>query len=1257
MKKIKILIAVLIIGISVQGQFASTAELKTYIDQYITNNAINAFQNKRLNTALKGLASQIDSASAKAIGGVRVVDTMYLQLPDSLLTFRIKNNATGASTTYQLPVGTGGGGSGGPTLIEDYGVDINPVDYHIKADTTVLSAKYLRRTDSTIIYKDASIDGAGTVDQPLTVRQIVKTNTASLRTLIPDTGTVYRVIDRNGRIGDFTYNPDDAVTPDDSVMNIRGIGFALFRRQVDNYINLKDFGAIGDGAHDDTQAWDDALRYIYNQNTGLSLFVPTGDYKITREIYFKGNINASPRILGEQKGHGGSGATLVWYGPAGGTMMRLEHMVMTSIENLDFLGGGEVGGVPRIPKYGLHFDYTQIGNFSTGVLVNRCTFARMGGDSSAGLNINATGAFSNYQVDEMTIQECHFLGEQIRAPLGDSCWWGTIIGGSNTKNFLFSHNFGSYLHKAAIKTMSSAGQIVSMRNLWSTCEYTFDLSNGTNLISDADYSESNGALMKSGTGPVHSSYIIKNYLFHADNYEAQVPGYPTTHEFVIETGKGQLILEGCTFATGSHIPKINWTTEDGLSSVTVKNSYFSGIGPGASPFYSSGNNILTQDREADGGQLVQQRFSSIDNVGLDSSSNAANKRFPNSHGEDIYVRGFNKISAYTAKPTASTDQKRWYANDYVVNIIPAQDSRSQPKGWIVTQSGTFKTINVTGTRTAGSVTITGISDITQFEKGDLINISVGFFGGATYPHTVAAVGASSISLTNIVGYQASGSGAVTITNAVPKFAATGGSYGTSGNRPTLDIDDKGFQYLNTNDSSLSIWTGNTWVSAASAASQWVTSGSNIYYTAGNVGIGTSSTPRAKLDIDDLYVGVEGSRYGAINSGNDLYINANADNAGIADGSIFFGKNRSYTSGGTTLFTIDATGQLTAAGLTGTGSRPVVASATGVLSRGEAYVTQSALNDTSVAIRAAIGGGGGSSQWTTISGTEIGYSNNVIIGAVTAPRGGLDVRNPVWIGTPSSTHGIVNSHDAMYFNYDADNVSPSGGFFKFGYARKTAGASGTSILNINYQGMQLLNGTAVFGDSSGTGVRGLVDVRGIMYLGINGAADAVLDSDDDLYINVDANNNGGGGSLILASGRTSTSGGTAIANFNTTAGSTFSKLVTTPHIAGSGAAPGIAAGTGAGTGPTVSMMANSTDLAGEISVLTGTSPSAATTIVTITFNVGYGTTPFVVFSPSNAASADVNVYLVRVSTTQFQLAITAVALTAATTYKWTYSVVQ
>lgn len=118
-------------------------------------------------------------------------------------------------------------------------------------------------------------------------------------------------------------------------------------------------------------------------------------------------------------------------------------------------------------------------------------------------------------------------------------------------------------------------------------------------------------------------------------------------------------------------------------------------------------------------------------------------------------------------------------------------------------------------------------------------------------------------------------------------------------------------------------------------------------------------------------------------------------------------------------------------------------------------------------------------------------------------------------------------------------------------------------------------------------------------------------------------------------------------------------LTVQKITGGSGTPSIAAGTGAGTTPTIAIAGN--DTAGRITITTGTTPTAAATIVTITFNVAYGTAPYVALTPANANASALALtsrpFPGATTTTTFVLTAGSVALTASTQYIFNYHVIQ
>lgn len=139
-------------------------------------------------------------------------------------------------------------------------------------------------------------------------------------------------------------------------------------------------------------------------------------------------------------------------------------------------------------------------------------------------------------------------------------------------------------------------------------------------------------------------------------------------------------------------------------------------------------------------------------------------------------------------------------------------------------------------------------------------------------------------------------------------------------------------------------------------------------------------------------------------------------------------------------------------------------------------------------------------------------------------------------------------------------------------------------------------------------------------------------------------------------------------YGTLTGSSVQQSFTTSpaltHVVGTAAAiPTIAPGTGSGTSPTVvTVQAASTDLSGYINITTGTSPTAAGPVATITFNIPYTIAPKCSIEGSNAAAMALTAarpYIAPANTTTAHFVVTAnaTALTASTAYQWGYTCTQ
>jgi hypothetical protein len=113
-----------------------------------------------------------------------------------------------------------------------------------------------------------------------------------------------------------------------------------------------------------------------------------------------------------------------------------------------------------------------------------------------------------------------------------------------------------------------------------------------------------------------------------------------------------------------------------------------------------------------------------------------------------------------------------------------------------------------------------------------------------------------------------------------------------------------------------------------------------------------------------------------------------------------------------------------------------------------------------------------------------------------------------------------------------------------------------------------------------------------------------------------------------------------------------------HFLDNSPTPGIAAGAGAGSSPTVSV--TGTDQSGQITITTGTLPSASATIATITYasSFAFRTGTYPILYPANAATAllsGTSMVYTTGSTTGWTMTSGTVNLVAATSYVWYYKV--
>jgi hypothetical protein len=121
------------------------------------------------------------------------------------------------------------------------------------------------------------------------------------------------------------------------------------------------------------------------------------------------------------------------------------------------------------------------------------------------------------------------------------------------------------------------------------------------------------------------------------------------------------------------------------------------------------------------------------------------------------------------------------------------------------------------------------------------------------------------------------------------------------------------------------------------------------------------------------------------------------------------------------------------------------------------------------------------------------------------------------------------------------------------------------------------------------------------------------------------------------------------------GGFFPTIYNAREFAGGIATPTVAAQSTAGAGATASLVTGSNDVTGAITLTTGTSPSANSPLVHLTFGTAKLKTPVLILQPANAATGALGAWTNTLNTSAVSLNSGTAAPAASTTYVWDYFV--
>jgi hypothetical protein len=96
------------------------------------------------------------------------------------------------------------------------------------------------------------------------------------------------------------------------------------------------YGAVGDGAHDDTSAVQNALNALQG-GSATTIYFPAGTYKITNTVTLQGAQHVN--VIG----HDPTDTMIIWAGASGGTMFRVNGVAYSRFDRLTLDGKSTAG--------------------------------------------------------------------------------------------------------------------------------------------------------------------------------------------------------------------------------------------------------------------------------------------------------------------------------------------------------------------------------------------------------------------------------------------------------------------------------------------------------------------------------------------------------------------------------------------------------------------------------------------------------------------------------------------------------------------------------------------------------------------------------------------------------------------------------------------------------------------------------------------------------------------------------------------------
>jgi hypothetical protein len=332
------------------------------------------------------------------------------------------------------------------------------------------------------------------------------------------------------------------------------------------------FGAKGYDQLDDTKAFKKVLTIGKEYYNSINIIISLGYFKISEQLVISSEVKKMKSInfIGHSMSTSSQhGSSIVWFGKKGESMILINNVNLSKIENIDFHGFDYV-------KNNLEFRPTV-----NQVVIKNCTFKGCKGEGSTNINLNKG---NNIQVSEIQIENCTFHG--VPDNRGFYLTESAISGGlANTKNFYIKNcSFLGY-NVAAIDILHNDAMVIE-NNTFAFNDVDIRCMLCNSYIK-SNYSERSKAFFESTSSSNLSFTTMIGNFFDGDPKDG----------YIIRDGAGCLYMVNNNFGGSGEendINKIKWESRP-LNPIFSFGNFYNNIGQNQSPFYNRSNQIKKDD--------------------------------------------------------------------------------------------------------------------------------------------------------------------------------------------------------------------------------------------------------------------------------------------------------------------------------------------------------------------------------------------------------------------------------------------------------------------------------------------------------------------------------------------------------------------------------------------------------------------------------------------------------------------------------------